>query len=123
MSSRFEKWRILGESFSNPDAVSRSAQTAQRFVTVKRNVQLPAKIHIFGALPSKGLARSEGDWPGEMAERAASVRYAQARRVQQRLALKLPPGSFVKQRVKELNFVRRRADHLEKISEHVFGQR
>src|SRR5262249_21500356 len=79
------------------------AGAAEHFVAVQRNVQLALEIGLLGHLHPDHRARLEGDRAREIAERAVAVRGTQARRVEQRLALKLAPGTVVEERVQELN--------------------
>src|SRR5262249_26723972 len=79
---------------------------------MQRNVQFALEIGLLGYLHPDHRARREGDGAREIAERAVAVRGTEARRVEQRLALKLAPGPVVEERVQELNFLRRRDTHL-----------
>src|SRR5262250_2835968 len=80
----------------------RRAGAAEHLVAMQRDVQFALEIGLLGHLHPDPRKRVEGDRAREVAERAVAVRNAQARDVEQRLALKLAPGAFVEERVQKL---------------------
>ena len=96
------------------------ARRAERFVTVQSNVQLALECGHLGDLEPDGRARREFDWPRKVTEWSLAIGRAQARNVQNWLALKFASAALIKERVFERYPLRRCAEGLECVTKYSF---
>ena len=84
---------------------------------MQSNVQLALECRHLGDLEPDGRARREFDWPRKVTEWSLAIGRAQARNVQNWLALKFPPAALVEKRILKRHTLRRRADSLKGFSQ------